>query len=417
MNLSVNRKQTQAMVAIIIGLLGMIAFIYETKIAMNPFVIYLISLFLLFPYRKESELIRRLIFLISALFIGWMLSNLGMAVLPFAVSFIIAYLLDPAVEFLQKKGIPRWVSALIVILIALGGVTVIAVFVFPLIFSQLDSAIVSFKKILASATEFIDSNEFEKTLLKFGINDETLAEIKAALLPKLETFLSTIFGELLTFLTNISLLATQIINVILIPILSFYFLADFHKIKKLIIDILSQKNKKMLNDIVRINRFFKIYILWQITAAFIVATICTLSFYIFNVPYPVMLGLICGMLNPIPYIGSLINLVICSLTVLIVSDGSLTKEIIVIFATINGVHFINAYLLEPNIAGKQVGVHPLLLIASLFVFSYLFGFIGLFIAVPSTAGLVMFFNDWRQKSILNNPQINKENNEISEAES
>jgi predicted PurR-regulated permease PerM len=62
-------------------------------------------------------------------------------------------------------------------------------------------------------------------------------------------------------------------------------------------------------------------------------------------------------------------------------------------------HFINAYLLEPNIAGKMIGLHPALLIASLFVFSGLFGFLGLLIAVPLTATLVMFFNDWLKSNV------------------
>jgi predicted PurR-regulated permease PerM len=60
-------------------------------------------------------------------------------------------------------------------------------------------------------------------------------------------------------------------------------------------------------------------------------------------------------------------------------------------------HFINTYLIEPNILGRRVGLHPLILFGSLFIFGAVFGFMGLLIAVPCTATMMLFYNDWRNK--------------------
>ena len=100
-------------------------------------------------------------------------------------------------------------------------------------------------------------------------------------------------------------------------------------------------------------------------------------------------------------------MIISILTILIVDPPNVFQLILVVLIVINSMHFINAYLLEPNIAGKQVGLHPVILIASLFVFGGLFGFFGLIIAVPLTATLMMFYRDWLVK--YTNPDNSEKN--------
>jgi predicted PurR-regulated permease PerM len=200
-----------------------------------------------------------------------------------------------------------------------------------------------------------------------------------------------------SLLTNISTIANQIINIILIPILLFYFIKDFRRIVNKIKSILETNNQKLLYDIRRIGKILRKYISWQITAAFIVATVCTFFFSFFELPYPTVLGIICGILNPIPYLGFIASMIISALTVLVVGTEDVVMQLLTVVSVISAMHFINTYLLEPNIAGRMIGLHPVLLIASLFVFGGMFGFLGLLIAVPLTATLMMFFNDWAQK--------------------
>ena len=73
------------------------------------------------------------------------------------------------------------------------------------------------------------------------------------------------------------------------------------------------------------------------------------------------------------------------------------QEILIIVITILSWHTINAYLIEPNVLRRSVGVHPIMLFASLYVFGALFGIIGMLIAVPCTATMMLFFNDWNEK--------------------
>ncbi|MDQ1267254.1 MAG: family transporter [Bacteroidota bacterium] len=408
MDSSFPKRFVLIIIALIISLASLVVFLLDTGIIRIPLVMVLISLFILFPYRQETGFIRRLILLISILLIGWLLSDLGYAILPFIISFLIAYICDPIVSYLNKKGIPRWLGSLLLILGMLGAILLLAIFLFPILFLQLDAAIAKISTLVKTAAEYVDTNRLYRLLRKFGIS-KTLAKsiVNEELIPKLQGIFTKILEALMSLLTGLSKVATQIINVILIPILSFYFLKDFQKLKNLIRSALSRRHYKLFKDLRRIDRIWRIYISWQILAAVIVATVCSTFFSIFGVPYPVVIGIICGFLNPIPFIGIFASLLIGVLITLIVNTGDVVSQIIAISIIIRTMHFINAYFLEPNIAGKQVGLHPVVLIASLFVFGGMFGFIGLLIAVPTTATLVMFFNDWRANQLKETQQFNE----------
>ncbi len=394
------KKQGPVAVAIVISLMALIAFLYQTKLLWSPVILFLIAIFLLFPYRKESLLTKRLTFLIVAIFIGWLLSDLGSALIPFFIAFLLAYLLEPLVAYLARKGLPRWLSSISILLLAIGILALIGIFVLPSVFSQLDTSLADITSTVSSVNSYIRSKEFYDLLATFGIDQEMARNtIEKEIVPKFEVYFKSAILDLTTIFQNITVIASQLINVILVPILSFYFLKDFDKLKNFLKSLLKLKNQRLLYDLRRINKIVRVYVTWQITAAMIVATVCSTFFSIFGLPYAVVLGIICGFLNPIPYLGVLFSYFVCALVLLFTSPDNVIGNIIVSSAVISVMHFINAYFLEPNIAGRQVGLHPLLMIASLFIFAGLFGFLGIFIAVPCTATLMMFFNDWRESRI------------------
>ena len=404
-------KKVTLITGIVLASLAFLGFIYQTGIIANALVLIIMSIFLIAPLRKHSDFANRFLILTGLTLVGWITANLGITLIPFLGAFLFSYLLDPLVTFLDKKHIPRWLSALIIVLACTGLVTLAAVFIFPIIFDQLDNVIKQISFYVKQGTKFVESDGFYRTLRNFGLPKETAKSlIHEQLLPRMEGVLSVIFTTMLSLLTSLSTVATQIVNAILVPILTFYFLKDFGKFKNQIKLILTAKNEKMLTDLRRINSMLKRYIGWQLLSATIIATFASISYSIFGVPYAIVLGVLAGVVNPIPYVGTMISVVIGTLTIILVNEGNILSLIIVVASTISGLHFINAYLLEPNIAGKQVGLHPIMLIVALFVFGGLFGFIGLLIAVPSAAILMMFFNDWIEalpKNIAQN--ISKEN--------
>lgn len=113
-------------------------------------------------------------------------------------------------------------------------------------------------------------------------------------------------------------------------------------------------------------------------------------------------------------------MLIGSSILLLVNESSVVLQIVILISTIAGVHFLNAYLLEPAIAGNRVGLHPIIMILSVFIFFSLFGIIGMLIAVPITAVIALVIQDkvkeYMQKKIgksIENNEENEENEEIS----
>ena len=388
-----DRILTVTIVIIAVG--AFIAFLIKTGFASIPFFLFLLSLFLLFPYRKTSQAVRRLIYVIVAFFVAWIISFMPETFAAFIISFIIAYLFDPVISKITKGKRPRWLVSFIAIALFFSIVALIAVFVFPMIFNQINDVLAKISSIVNTATEFLEKNKAQQLFASLGIEDKHLQGIiQKEFLPELKHFLQGLFNTLLRLISGISGIAKQMLNAILIPVFSFYFLKDFDKIKDHLKLILGRKDKKMLADLRRINDIFKVYISWQVFAATMIAIITSIVFTIAGVENGILLGILCGFLNPIPYIGLITSWVLSSLIILIIGPPDMWYQIIVIIATVNIIHFLNAYFIEPNVLGNRIGVHPLILIASLFVFGSLFGFLGLLIAVPTTATLMLFYEDW-----------------------
>lgn len=388
---------------LLIGIAGISAFGVTTGLFSSPLILIGITLFLLFPYRRRSYLIRRLIILAILLFTLWLLGDMGFALLPFVLSFFIAYLLDPLVSRLQRGKFPRWLAALLIILLLAGLTAAVSVLIFPTVFSQLDQAIKQASSLVNSATSFLESRKFYRMLSDFGLPQDKMKEImQTEFMPKLEALFATVLQALLSLLTGLSGLASQLINVILLPILTFYFVKDMPVLKDTLREALQNRNRKILYNLERINFILRKYIGWQILAAIMIGATSSALFMLFGVPYPVVLGILCGLLNPIPIFGSLSSMLIAIVTVLVANPTDVWANITAIILIINGLHFINAYLIEPRILGSHIGLHPIVLLASLFIFGHFFGFLGLLTAVPATAVLMMFYRDWITKT--NNSQ-------------
>ncbi|MBK9250119.1 MAG: AI-2E family transporter [Ignavibacteria bacterium] len=364
----------------------------------SPMILGGIAVFLLFPFRSQSYIVRRMLLLALILISMWMLQDLGITLLPFGVSLLIAFLIDPVVSWLERKKFKRWIAALLLIIFMVGTVGLVSIFVFPLAFLQLDDVIKQVSTMINSATTYLESRKFYRLLESFGLPQSTMKEIvQNEFMPRLESIFKVVLEALLSVLTSISGIASQLLNVILTPILTFYFVKDFPKFKRFLQRTIERKNKKVYFNLQRMSDILRVYIGWQLIAAFMVGTLASIMFSIFNVPYPVVLGVLCGFLNPIPLFGSIASMIIGIITVLLVNPTGAGGNILTIALVVNGLHFFNAYVIEPRILGTRVGLHPIILLGSLFVFGHFFGFLGLLIAVPTTAILMMFLRDWQKK--------------------
>lgn len=362
------------------------AFLWSTQSVLSPFLAGGLLLFILFGI-KESRIVRRIAFSVIFIFGVWFLVRAQGVIFPFLIAFILAYLFDPLVDFMEKIHVPRGLSTLLVLLVNLGVFILVGVLLIPGLVREIQDLI---NRIPDMADKlYVLAQRNLPRLMQFLQIDS--AKLHESLLEEIPSRTESVLSNLLKGLTGVGAFLGKMFNIILIPILTFYFLKDFDRIRGFFLDFIPRKYHSRCNFYLwRINRIFGGYIRGQLIVSSIVGILTGIGLALFHIPFAILIGFTAGILNVIPYLGLYISLGIALLA------GLFTPNIMASMIKIAGVFLvvqaIEAYFISPKILGDRVGLHPVAVIFSILVFSRFLGFWGLIIAVP-TAALLKFFID------------------------
>ncbi len=381
-----------------ISLIGLLLFFIQSVI--SPFLILFAILFLLYPLR-HVQYIKTIMWLALLLFLVWFLFELKNILLPFIIAILLAYLFNPLVTKLEVKRVKRWLSSLIIIIALLATFASLIIFIMPLAIQQFNSIITAITDITGDLVTQIKHGKIFAWLGAYGIDIEHARErFSEELTPRLEDILTNIVTSVFGFITSISVLITQVINIIIIPFLLFYLLKDFDLlVNRLKSFIPSKREVTLVNYFLKVDKLIGKYLRGALIVAFIHGILVGVLLAIFGIKYPVVLGMIAGVLSIIPYFGLFISLSL-SLIVALFSGDPVWLKIVFVLSSFGLLQILEASVISPNILGKQVGLHPVLLILSLLLFGYVLGFLGLLIAVPTTAIIIMTIKDWEERKKL-----------------
>jgi len=363
-----------------------------TELFKSPFIVFGVIIIALYPFRK-SRLIKTILSLSILIFSLWILRSISQVLIPFAAAFIISYALDPLVEKLYSKGISRTVSSLLIILAFIIVIVLLIIFLAPLVVSQFSELIVIMPKAVNDMGNWIQQVLLPK-LSSMGIPTQDIQDkVLGALPSKLEQVLTTLMSSLSSIFGTLSIVLTQLVNIVLIPFLTFYILKDYNNLKDIVKSVLPKASRQKT-----VGYYHKIDDLMGsfVRGSLISATIHGIGIFIFltilGVKYAIFLGALGVLLNLIPYFGLLIEITLASIVSLF--SGNPAFQIPAVILLFLGQNLLETSYLVPRIVGTKLGLHPAILILSLLVFSYFFGFIGLLIALPVTSIILMFFKEW-----------------------
>lgn len=377
-------------------------FIFTVQTIISPVVVFIILILTLFPFREVKFL--NVIFLISIfLFIIWIFSELGNVLAPFIIAYLIAYLLDPLIDKLQKKNLSRGLSIALIFSTAIVLIGLIITFIIPPFFEQIT-------KLLAVVPDFAKNFQYwiENNLLAFlekiGFPRENIETfILSNISGKIESILTSIFEGFINIFGSIGTILSQVVNIIIIPILTFYILKDFDVINDSIKRLFKKKNQLTVeNYAVKVDKIVGSYLRGASIVCLINGIVVTALLTLIGVKYSFVLGILSAVFCFIPYFGVLISFAI-GFIVALFSDLS-TLSLILIPIIYFGENLLESSILYPKIIGSQIGMHPAMLILSLFVFSYFFGLIGMLIAVPITSIILMIIREHLEKRDQESPE-------------
>lgn len=390
-------RSVPEVVILVAAVVALTALTYFIQPVLSPFILTGAIVYLLYPFR-EKPVASRLLWLSVFLFSLWFLYSILGLLAPFILAFLIAYIVNPLVSRLEQRGIARWLSSLVAVLILIGIVISVILFVMPLAIQQFRGILSGLSVIAKDFAELLKSGTIFTVLEQYGVPVDKAREfISEQISPRLENVLTHLFEGVFGFVTGVSSLVLHVINAVIIPFLTFYILKDFPLIKDRFLTLPSRQRRVRVTEIAtKADRLVGRYIRGAIMVAIIQGTISALALWIIGVKYALVLGIMTGILNFIPYVGLITSLVV-SCIVAIFSGEPVVAKIVAVVLVYLSQKLLEATVLAPKIIGSQVGLHPVLLILCLLVFGYFLGFVGLLIAVPATALIIAAFSEWEER--------------------
>jgi len=367
------------------------AFLWTTQNVLSPLLIGGILVFLLMGM-KESIMARRLIVGIVLILLVWFFVMAQAVVFMFVTAFVLAYLFDPIADWLEGKGIRRSLATFFLLFITLGLLVLFGSILIPSLVSEIQELISRIPGMANNVAVFVQS--YLPKVLEFLRIDA--AEFQDGLLEEVPKRTELVLSNLLKGVTGIGAFLSRIFNVILIPVLTFYFLKDFNRIRDWMLDMVPRKYRgNSYFYLWRLNRILGGYIRGQIIVSTIIGILTGLGLTLFRLPFAILLAFLTALLNVIPVIGLYLGLGIALLT------GFFSPEPLLAMLKIGGVYLfvqaLDGYVIAPKILGDRVGLHPLAVIFSVLVFARFLGFWGLIIGVPTAALIKFFVDEWRRR--------------------
>lgn len=328
---------------------------------------------------------RHVVFWLAALavLLG-LLALLREVLLPFVAGMVIAYFLNPIADRLERIGLGRsFAAALVVLAVGLLLVTA-AVLVIPLLIGQLKQLAETLPTDLDRLKDAVEAWLDQALGARFpGIGksvDRALADLGASITASAGAIARTAWAQGLAIANLVSIL-------LITPVVVFYLLVDWHPMLARIDGWLPRRHADTIRRLAcDINAAVSAFIRGQGTICIILGLFYALALTFAGLPYGALIGLATGVLAFIPFVGWGLGLVVAVGIALAHTWPAmlLAGAVVAIFAA--GMA-IDSAVLSPKIVGAKIGLHPVWLMLALFVFSYLFGFVGMLLAVPVAAAV------------------------------
>ncbi len=309
---------------------------------------------------------------------------------PFFVSFIIALALTPVVDRLETRGWPRWLATAGVYLFLFAALGALLFVLVPMVGGQVAqiAADMRAKYHLDEAGDI--SRTMQHQIRVFGREHSIPAFVLAPALEQAKNSANLLTAGLETFGMFLAGMVPNLIWVVLVPIVAFYALIDYHRIfAKILLLVPRSSRDEVRNVATEVSSVFSNYLrgLGFICLLDTIATIGVLLLFAPTRPYAAALGLIAGIFYAVPYLGAFLSTALISLVALTADGGSLGMMLGVTASMLALHQLFFDQVLAPRILGGHVGLHPILSIIALMAGDALFGIGGMLLAVPVAASI------------------------------
>lgn len=323
----------------------------------------------------------------------WLLALAGLVVfllifssilLPFVAGMALAYFLDPVADRLERFGLSRTMATVVILVAFIIIFALSLMIVIPLLATQASDLLSKLPGYITQLQSLITS--FNPEILPPWISSQmgTIKEGFAGVLAEGAGFLGTIFKQI----WNSGLALIDIASLLIVtPVVAFYLLLDWDRMIGKVDSWIPREHVATVRQIAtEMNTAIAGFVRGQGSICIILGLYYGIGLTGVGLNFGLLIGLFAGMISFVPYVGSMVGLVL-SVGVAIVQFWPDYLWIGAVMAIFFSGQFIEGNILQPKLVGKQVGLHPVWLMFALFAFGALFGFVGLLVAVPAAAAV------------------------------
>lgn len=311
----------------------------------------------------------------------WLLSDI---LLPFVAGMALAYLLDPLARRAERLGIGRAVSALVIVTVFIVVLVVVAMLVAPILSDQVAAFLDSLPGYLARLQSIVSDPSRPWLAKIFGERLPDGGKSVGGLISQssgwIATFLASLWSGGRALFSVLSLL-------VITPVVAFYLLCDWDRLLATVDGWIPLPYRETVRGLAReMDAAIAGFMRGQALICLLLAVFYAVGLTLTGLHSGFLIGLMAGFFSFIPYVGALTGFLVAGIVAIAQFWPDLSAILLVVSVFVVG-QGLEGYILSPKLVGAKVGLHPVWLMFALIAFGYLFGFVGLLIAIPLAAAI------------------------------
>lgn len=337
------------------------------------------------PSGRSNDFKRQVYFWVGAfILLAIFLVVFSSILLPFVAGMALAYFLDPVADWLERRGLSRTMASIFILIAFVLVFATALIVLIPVIFVQASEFIQRIPEYVSKLQDLIAGADTD--ILPDWVQDQ-IASVKE----NFSRFLAQgagFVGALLTQIWNSGKSLIDVVSLLVVtPVVAFYLLLDWDRMVAKVDSWVPRQHLASVRQIARdMDKSIAGFIRGQGSLCIILGVYYAVGLSLIGLNFGLLIGLFVGAISFIPYIGSMVGLVLALGVALVQFWPEYTPIIMTLVVFFTG-QFIEGNILQPKLVGSSVGLHPVWLMFALFAFGLLFGFVGLLVAVPAAAAV------------------------------
>lgn len=327
----------------------------------------------------------------------WLVAGVGIAALamfywlspvlgPFLLAFLIAYLVDPLVDKLEARKLSRTQAVVVVFAVTLFVLILLPLLLIPLIQGQISLLVQKIPQYF----DWVQNKALPWLEMRFGLDASLfdLSQIKTALAEHWEKVGGVASAVLSTVSSSSFAIIGVVANVLLVPVVTFYVLRDWDVMLARLRELVPRTVEPTLVRLAReCDAVLGAFMRGQLTVMVALGTVYAVGLSLVGVDLGILIGFAAGLVSFVPYLGFIVGFLIAGIAAAIQFQD--VWHVLLVGVVFGLGQLLESFWLTPTLVGDRVGLHPVLVIFSVMLGGYLFGFFGVLLALPFAAVIMV----------------------------